>query len=307
MNFLSAFLVLFAFLLPFASSLRPPPLSYAASVHEKIRLKSSPSSSCKSVVSSPYAWSECWWELPVDNFDFENQRTWQMRYLINDTYWAKPKFPSDPAAGPVFFYTGNEGSIDLFATNTGLMWDLAPKFNALIVFAEHRYYGDSLPLGSQSYTNGSSFRFLTAEQALADYANFLPALMKTLNGQQAGIIAFGGSYGGMMSAYLRLKYPWVVDGAIAASAPVRMFTGEVDPGAYSKICSDDFFEANEDCGNGIAKSWEIMTNLASTPAGLSQLNEIFLPCSPLTSVSDVENLLFSYIANVYANMPMGGN
>ena len=31
------------------------------------------------------------------------------------------------------------------------MWDMAPKLKAMVVFAEHRYYGDSQPYGKDSF------------------------------------------------------------------------------------------------------------------------------------------------------------
>lgn len=34
-----------------------------------------------------------------------------MKYLINDTYWERE-------GGPIFFYAGNEGAIEMFCENT---------------------------------------------------------------------------------------------------------------------------------------------------------------------------------------------
>jgi pimeloyl-ACP methyl ester carboxylesterase len=74
-------------------------------------------------------------------------------------------------------------------------------------------------------------RFLTIEQTFGDYTQ----LINNLRGDYgfSKVIAFGGSYGGMLSAWYRLKYPNVIDGAWAASAPVAYFQGSGIPiGAF---------------------------------------------------------------------------
>ena len=75
--------------------------------------------------------------------------------------------------------------------------------------AQHRYYGESQPFGPDSLLVDPSY--LSVEQALADYVALIEHLKQTLPGAaDSPVIAAGGSYGGMLSAWMRIKYPWAV-------------------------------------------------------------------------------------------------
>lgn len=77
------------------------------------------------------------------------------------------------------------------------------------MLAQHRYYGKSQPFGADSLLVDPSL--LSIEQALADYVALIAHLKQTLPGAaESPVIAAGGSYGGMLSAWLRIKYPWAV-------------------------------------------------------------------------------------------------
>ena len=146
----------------------------------------------------------------------------------------------------------------------GFMWDIAPMFNAMLVFAEHRYYGESLPYGNQSITPNPNFNgFLTSEQALADYAFLLTSIKNTVKGAgNSPIIAFGGSYGGMLAAWFRQKYPHIVAGSIAASAPVGQFDAPCD--AFGRIVTADYTSQGKFCSETIRASWKAIDNVTST-------------------------------------------
>lgn len=92
------------------------------------------------------------------------------------------------------------------------MWDWAAEFKALLIFAEHRFYGKTMPYGSKSFSSVKYYGYLTVEQALADFADFLQNVKRTWPGTaQSKVVAFGGSYGGMLASWMRIKYPWIID------------------------------------------------------------------------------------------------
>jgi len=151
--------------------------------------------------------------LQIDHYSVQ-EGTFQQRYLINAEYWGG-------RGKPIFVYTGNEGDITWFCNNTGFMWDIAPMYSAMLVFVEHRYYGQSMPFGVDSFRDLDHLKYLTTEQALADFAVLITALQNGLvavYNASSPVIAFGGSYGGMLAAWLRMKFPNVVQGYALTTA-----------------------------------------------------------------------------------------
>lgn len=216
-----------------------------------------------------------YFEQQIDHFGFLENGTFKQRYLVSEQHWHQK-------GGPILFYTGNEGDITWFCNNTGFMWDVAEELGAMLVFAEHRYYGDSLPFGLDSYSDGKHLNYLTSEQALADFAVLIRELKRTVLGaEQSPVIAVGGSYGGMLSAWMRMKYPNVVVGALAASAPIWQFPDMVPCGNFYKIVTEDFARSGLNCADNIRRSWKAIDNISTTESGLPWLSRIFSLCLPL--------------------------
>ena len=139
-------------------------------------------------------------EQPLNHFVPRGRSpAYQERYCTYDGFVVTDKEESNGGENrpPIFFYTGNESPLEQYINQTGLMWELAPKFGARVVFAEHRYEGESLPPKDLSV---DCLSYASTMQALADYARLLEEELNPNN--VAPVIVFGGSYGGMLSAWM---------------------------------------------------------------------------------------------------------
>eukprot|EP00927_Polykrikos_kofoidii_P017959 TRINITY_DN18248_c0_g1_i1.p1 TRINITY_DN18248_c0_g1~~TRINITY_DN18248_c0_g1_i1.p1 ORF type:complete len:515 (-),score=64.31 TRINITY_DN18248_c0_g1_i1:127-1671(-) len=247
-----------------------------------------------------------WYKQTIDHFSWAptptSEQTFQQRYLVHDAFWKK--------GGPIFFYCGNEANVELYVNATGLMWENARNFGAALVFAEHRYYGETQPFGKDS---GKHMHYLTMEQALADYAQLIHFLKEDWKSEESAVVGFGGSYGGMLSAWLRMKYPGALDGAIAASAPILAFHGETlgfgDGKAFWQVVTRDASpEAGSAaaCAPNVRSAWQRIFDVGRTSDGRRLLANIFKLCGsdPLKSESDVMRLA-SMQVNAWDTMAMG--
>ncbi|MQM13542.1 hypothetical protein Taro_046462 [Colocasia esculenta] len=213
----------------------------------------------------------------LDHFGFrpEGYATFQQRYLVDGTHWG-----GAAARAPIFVYMGNEADVELFTHNTGFMFDVAPRFKAMLVFIEHRYYGKSMPFGGKdvAYSNVSTLGYLSSTQALADFATLIIDLKKNLTAEGSPVVVFGGSYGGMLAAWFRLKYPHVAIGALASSAPILQFDGLVSPYTFNNIITNDFKSESENCYKVIKSSWKEIEDAEKQPGGREKLGKSFKIC-----------------------------
>ncbi|KAL3718218.1 hypothetical protein ACJRO7_003365 [Eucalyptus globulus] len=229
----------------------------------------------------------------LDHFNYrpESYTAFKQRYLINSNYWGGANY-----SAPIFVYLGAESPIDGEPTTIGFLTDNAAQFKALLVYIEHRYYGESIPLGMtlKGALEDANIRgYFSSAQALADYAAIIMHVKQKLKARYSPVIVVGASYGGMLASWFRLKYPHVALGALASSAPILYYDRITPQDAYHWVITKDFKEASETCYQTIRDSWSEIDRVAHKPDGLSNLNKMFKTCKPLESVDELKGYLKS--------------
>ena len=99
----------------------------------------------------------------------------------------------------------------------------------------------------------------------------------------------------MLAAWLKQKYPHLILGSLASSAPVWQFNANCL--SFYNVTTNSYKQADSTCPQLILASWEAINNLSKTRNGLEQLTSIFHTCENITDVS----LFKSWLKEIYVN------
>jgi len=207
--------------------------------------------------------------------------------------------------GPVFFMLGAELPMDGCAEGDNAQWILyAKQFGAKIVCMEHRYYGNSFPTSDQT---PRGLQYLTSQQALADYVEFIRWFKRQEGIPDAKVVVFGGSYGGNLAAWIKEKYPNDINVAVSSSGPVN---ATFDMFQYMQVISEVIYETNSDCYFALRSIFYCLQQVAvgrsgcsSTVSSPSQLPRAVNYCSPVNwNDKSSREQFWSDIAFVWASL-----
>ncbi|KAJ8369091.1 hypothetical protein SKAU_G00091190 [Synaphobranchus kaupii] len=220
----------------------------------------------------------------MDHVDREVVETFPQRYFVNEAYWERPH-------GPVFLYIGGEAAISMYSVMAGHHVDMAEEHGALLVALEHRFYGASInPDGLHT----EKLRYLSSQHALVDLVTFHKHISEKYDLTHKNTwISFGGSYPGALSAWLRGKFPHLIYGAVASSAPVK---AKLDFSSYNKVVGESLLD--EAVGGSLKCLGAVWEAFAAVEAKLlggneTQVGKDFGSCQPLEEPEDQTELIQS--------------
>ncbi|XP_037029560.1 thymus-specific serine protease-like [Bradysia coprophila] len=228
-------------------------------------------------------------EQNVDNFNPNNDDTYQMRYYRNDEFFVR--------GGPIFIYVGGEWSISPGSLLGGHMFDMARELGAQMFYTEHRYYGQSFPTPDASMEN---LEFLNIEQALADLAHFIVYIRERhTEFADSEVILIGGSYSATMVAWFRQKYPHLAVGAWASSAPVL---AQVDFVEYKEVVGASIRSVGgEECYRRLERAIGQAERLIAD-RNFAEFSNRFRTCEEITDYSYDVWSMFGLFSNLLAGV-----
>jgi len=193
----------------------------------------------------------------------------------------------------VLFMIGGEGEESPSWLTGGAWYKYAEDQHAAMFILEHRYYGKSRPTPDMSVKN---LAWLSADQALADIANFRVAMSEKHN-LTGPWVALGGSYPGSLAAWLRVKYPHLFAGTVSSSGPLH---AKPDFFEYLEVVADALDTTSPGCNANVVDAIVRIMNHLRQQSGSAHVSKMFKLCSPLdpSNLQDMAMFMESLMENV---------
>ncbi|XP_065208204.1 putative serine protease F56F10.1 isoform X2 [Planococcus citri] len=230
-----------------------------------------------------------YFEQILDHFNPVNEVKFSQRY------WRNSKYRKDD--GPAFLIIQGEGHGVVDWVLGGQWVSYAEAFNADIFSLEHRFYGNSVPKNDTTVQN---LIHLNSGQAIADIAYFIRGVSKEYAmSNDTKWIVFGCGYAGTLAAWLRLKYPYLVHGAVSSSAPLL---AKADFSEYYQELKSILDLHNPKCSSKIAEANEQLDRLIKTEKGRRHASRLFQLYTELENTPEDITSLFDALAENIAQV-----
>lgn len=155
-----------------------------------------------------------------------------------------------------------------------------------------------------STTSTDDLKYLSIDQSLADLAHFVREITadKELNAT-GGVFVMGGSYSATMAAWFRQKYPHLVKGAWASSAPLQ---AKLNYFEYTETVGKSLRKVGgEECYQNVEEIFESIDDLIAND-DTETLKKLFKICDGFntSNINDVYNFVSS-VKNIFSGAVQG--
>jgi len=185
-----------------------------------------------------------------------NTTTFQQRYWINTRAWNGAS-----AKAPIFVVISPYGNFNSYAY--GFVGEMSRDLGAMVVQIEGRFAPGSMLFNESGFDRQANrIGLASAENALRDHAMLISHLRDVYDPDWVCPTAtFGTSLAGMYAAWLRFKFPNVVDMAVASGSPMTGYPGTSDTLAFTKTITEAWrAEGDSDCVDLVRDSFKALEN-----------------------------------------------
>jgi dipeptidyl-peptidase-2 len=108
----------------------------------------------------------------------------------------------------------------------------------------------------------------------------------------------------MLSAWFRMKYPHIVDGALAASAPIILtIPGYRGKPTFYETTTQNYAKSNPICPVIVREAFYWLLVNANTPEGLEMITQEMKLCKPVKTEEDINQLVL-WAVTAFGNLAM---